>query len=74
MDRFGEGKANLLDGLDMEFLNEVGGHVDKPKMCKIGNCIHDLKHCHLSFSQSTKFLLNPFFGNACNLDLVKPTF
>ncbi len=29
---FGEGEANLLNVLSMEFPNEVGGHVEEPKM------------------------------------------
>jgi hypothetical protein len=40
----------FLNVLNMEFPNEVGGHVKEPKMCKIGNCIHDFEHCHSSFS------------------------
>jgi hypothetical protein len=50
VDEFGEGEANLLNVLNMEFPNEVGGHVEEPKMCKIGNCIHEFEHCHSSFS------------------------
>jgi hypothetical protein len=45
VDGFRENEANLLDVLDMEFANEVGGHVEEPKMCKIGNYIHDFEHC-----------------------------
>jgi len=50
VDGFGEGEANLLNALNMEFPNEVGGHVEAPKMCKIGNCIHDFEDWRSPFS------------------------
>jgi len=50
VDGFGENEANLLYVLDMEFPSEVGGHIEEPEMCQIGNCIHDFEHCRSPFS------------------------